>query len=197
MEAIKIIEREVSPLPAKANAIVINDSKTLEFAEGVLITIKQMRKKLEDVFSPIIKKAHEAHKEALNQMKKFSDPIDLAERVIKRKRADYLDELERVAREAAEKAKKQEEIAKEIGVEFVPEPVVQPIIQKTEGISDKKVWKFRIKDEKLIPREFLMVDERKISGVVKSMGKDAERLVTGIECYQERETSVRKSGGAF
>ena len=40
--------------------------------------------------------------------------------------------------------------------------------------------------------KFLMPDEKKISNLVRSLGKDAEKLVGGIQVYHE--TIVRAGG---
>lgn len=48
-------------------------------------------------------------------------------------------------------------------------PMVTAGIPKTSGQSIRESWSFEIVDAALIPREFLMVDEKKIGGVVRAM----------------------------
>jgi len=62
-------------------------------------------------------------------------------------------------------------------------PVIMPQIQKQKGESIRKIWKFRVIDEKLIPREYLTRDDKKIQGVVNSLKSDAN--IPGIEVYFE------------
>jgi hypothetical protein len=66
-------------------------------------------------------------------------------------------------------------------------PVILPKPEKTDGVSYVKVFKFEIVSEDLIPRVYLMVDEKKIGAVVRSMKYAIN--IPGIRIYEE--TSVR------
>lgn len=68
-------------------------------------------------------------------------------------------------------------------------PIVDSAPTKVSGISSRQNWKFEITDASLIPREYLMPDEKKISGVVKAM-KDATNI-SGIRAYPESVVSAR------
>jgi hypothetical protein len=67
-------------------------------------------------------------------------------------------------------------------------PVIMPQIQKQKGESTRKIWKFRVIDEKLIPREYLTRDDKKIQGVVNSLKSDAN--IPGIEVYFEESLAL-------
>jgi len=60
------------------------------------------------------------------------------------------------------------------------------IKEEAAGVTIRKIKKFRIIDENLIPREYLLVDETKIR---KAMF--ANLAVEGVEYYDEQTTSVR------
>lgn len=71
-----------------------------------------------------------------------------------------------------------------------PVPVIVPaMVESTEGVARRTTWKFRIENEALIPREFLMVDEKKIGGIVRAM-KGATRI-PGVVAYEEASVSFR------
>ena len=73
-------------------------------------------------------------------------------------------------------------------------PVVStpaPQAPKAAGVSVKTKPNFRIVAESKIGREYLMVDKVKIGKVVRAMGVDAERLIGGIEVYEEPVVSAR------
>lgn len=55
-------------------------------------------------------------------------------------------------------------------------------VPKVEGIAPREGFDFRVTDEKLIPREYLEVDESKIRGVVLRLGMDAK--IPGVEVFK-------------
>lgn len=60
---------------------------------------------------------------------------------------------------------------------------------RVSGISTRKLWAFRITNPALIPREFLLIDEQKIGGVVRAL-KDATNI-PGVEAYQKDSLASR------
>lgn len=54
-------------------------------------------------------------------------------------------------------------------------------------LSKKLSWKFEIKDESLIPREFLSIDEKKIKIAIKA----GVRVIAGISIEEEIEIDLR------
>lgn len=67
--------------------------------------------------------------------------------------------------------------------------IVQKQVPKTEGVSGALNWKFRIVDESLIPRKYLIVDEKTIGGVVRAEKGKTE--IPGIEVYPESGARFR------
>jgi hypothetical protein len=105
-------------------------------------------------------------------------------------------------RKIAEEMKKQEEemkLAQALALEQAgekelaeavleqPSNIVPLIVAKPEipnvGVSFRKVWKFRIVNPDLIPREYLKIDEVKIGQVVRAM-KDGTNI-PGVEVFTE------------
>ena len=71
-------------------------------------------------------------------------------------------------------------------------PVVVPkSVPKVSGMSIRDNWKFKITNEKLIPREYLKVDEVKIGQVVRAL-KSATNI-PGVEVYNEGTVSGRRA----
>jgi hypothetical protein len=62
-------------------------------------------------------------------------------------------------------------------------PVISREVPKVAGLANRKVWKYRIKDASLLPREFTKPDDQKIAGVVRAMKADTK--IPGIEVYSE------------
>lgn len=78
---------------------------------------------------------------------------------------------------------------------YEAEATVKPMIAECDfettvpGISVRIDRKFRITDETEIPREYTVVDEKKIAAVVKALGEQVN--IPGIQFYEERIVSVR------
>jgi hypothetical protein len=199
-------------VPDQASAIIINSNEDYTRAGQLLITIKGIRKKIEETFKPIKQKMDAAKKEVLDQEKAADAPLAAAEAIIKPRIAQWNAEQERI-RQAEEKrlqeiARKEEEdrqIAAAIAAEHSGNkeeaeaiieapvqaaPVVVPkLVPKVAGVSFTKQWKFRITDEAKIPRQYLCVDEQKIGAVVRAM-KDAANI-PGVEVYSVDSVSSR------
>ena len=71
--------------------------------------------------------------------------------------------------------------------------VVAPIISlepdKAEGIATRKMWKFEIVNEAIIPRAYLKIDESKIRSVVTAMKDQAN--IPGVRVYAEDIIAAR------
>lgn len=106
------IAAKVSPLPAKARTFIIRDNASYEAAAEFLKGIKSLRAEVDAAFDPIISKAHETHKAALDQKRKSEEPLIEAERIMKKSVAGYLDvkEQERLVEEARIRQEYQDKI---------------------------------------------------------------------------------------
>ncbi|KJS85012.1 MAG: hypothetical protein JM58_09615 [Peptococcaceae bacterium BICA1-8] len=173
------LEQEASLILAEAQQYNIVNQEQFNAVGEELRRIKGVRKQVDDLFDTIIKKAHEAHKEAIGSKKKLTDPLDLAEKSFKKSMLAYQQEQERIARveqerlriAAEEKARKEREkleakamreIEKgneekaetlmEQAEELVPFiTVVAPQFEKVSGISTKKTWKARVTNPEQVP----------------------------------------------
>lgn len=202
----EIVSKKALSIPEQARAIKIVDAETYSQAGEVLITIKGLRKEIGAAFDPIIKKAHEAHKEAKAQKDKAEAPLIEAENILKPAISAYDREQERIRREEEERqreiARKAEEERKlreaeqaekegrtEEAQAIIEEPVYVPpvVLEKTtpkvSGISKQTIWKFRIVDQNKIPREYMMPDQVKIGGVVRATKGSIQ--ISGVEIYSE------------
>ncbi len=99
VEIAQIEERAVA-IPEKARSITVRDDESLNAASSFLASVKALRKEIAETFDPMIKKAHEAHREALSQKKRFETPLLDGEKIVKRTIADYMEEQERIRRDA-------------------------------------------------------------------------------------------------
>jgi len=95
------LEQKALSFPEQALVYKVADQATLNKANDFLLAIKMMQKEINETFDPVIKKAHDAHKEAVAQKKKHEAPLKEAEGIVKGAIGSYLAEQRRL-QEAAE-----------------------------------------------------------------------------------------------
>src|SRR4030042_2943913 len=99
---ITAIASEALTYPEKAKEIKIRDQVSLDTATAFLRAVKGLLGKIAETFDPIIKQAHEAHKQAIEQRKKHEEPLLQAERIIKTEMGRYLAAQDRTRGDAGE-----------------------------------------------------------------------------------------------
>ena len=109
MKDLEQLKKDALGFPDRAKQIIVYNGVTLSKANEFLQSIKLLMKEIANTFNPIIKKAHEAHKEAVTKKKEHEAPLIEAENTIKLNIGSYLEEQARIRREAEEKAQKEEE----------------------------------------------------------------------------------------
>jgi hypothetical protein len=206
MEELKKIDSVALSYVEKAKGFLIATNADYESAGSFLLLLKGLQKEIDKTFKPIIEKAHAAHKEAISQSKTHSKPVENAEKIIKDKIAIYLLECERKRREEQrrleeEARKRQEEEALQAAAEAESEQEAEEIIQeaietvpvvvaprvesKVDGISSRKVWKWRLVNAEKMNPKFMIPDEKRINMSVRALGKVAEATIGGIQVYEE------------
>jgi hypothetical protein len=185
------IENETTSLLIQAKQYQVTTAEQYQTVGNELMRIKGMRKRLDEMFDPGIKAAHEAHKVAVANKKKYTDQLDQAESTIKRALLVYNQEQQRIAREKEaelrrlaeeqaarerEKLLKQAVKAEEKGNDGKAEelfeqaenvipltPIVTPQVQKVEGIATRKTWKAVVDNPQLVPAYFNGIELRSIN----------------------------------
>ena len=176
---------------AQARTYKIENADQYQSAGGELLRIKSIKTQIAELFDPVVKRAHEAHKAATAARKKLTDPLDEAERAIKSAMGAYdydqrckaLEEEARLRREAEERAaaerakleakaekaleKGQEEKAEallEQAQSVIPmAPVVVPQTVKVAGVQTRYIRKARIIDATKVPAYWGGVELRTIN----------------------------------
>jgi hypothetical protein len=200
-------------VPEQAKEISIKTMDDYVRAGEIMLTIKAIRKKITDTFKPIKQKMDAAKQEVLDQERAADAPLKEAEALLSPQIIAWNREQERLRQEEEnrlrEEARKQEEerrlqeaiLAEQAGQKEEAEaimdtpvqvaPVVVPkSVPKVAGMSIRENWKFKITNERLIPREYLKVDEVKIGQVVRAL-KSATNI-PGVEVYNEGTVSGRQ-----
>jgi len=213
------VKTQALQLQAKVHSIIVRDQATLDAANDFLHDVDTMIGQIDNTFNPQIAKAHELHKSLLAEKKKFTEPLELAKKVVgqriavhvtalleKRKEAERVrlaaeEEARRLAEKAVEKVKELEANGEEGKaarmVERVHEQVNQiieaapeiPEEADTAGLVIREDWKYSIPEPSLLPREYLIPDEKKIGRIVRALKGDT--AIPGVRVWAEKSTAVR------
>lgn len=189
----------------QAKAFQITTQEERAAVDSFCVNLKALEKEVDAAYDEHIKAAHAAHKSLVAKKASYGQPIIEARNIAKGKLIAWdAAEAQRCAveearlRDEARKRAEDEALAKaERAAEFgddktadaiisapvVVAPVVMPEAPKSQTVLQTR-WKFRITNAALIPREYLVPDEKAIGGVVRST-KGAV-AIPGIEAYSER-----------
>jgi len=195
------IQKYITSLPVK-----ITDNETYLIFTDELKNIKSRLKVIDDRLTDPKEKARGVWQDWVDLIKELKAPLLEKETFYKKEISTYALEQERIRkaeedrlRAIAQKEEEERQLAAAVAAEqsgnkeeaeaIIEAPIqaapviVERTVPKVAGISMRENWKFRIVDEKKIPREFLKVDEVKIGGYVRSM-KSAGNI-PGVEIYNE------------
>jgi len=110
-----------------------------------------------------------------------------AERIAQEATRKEQERLRKAAEKKAAKAeaKGDEDKAQELreNVPVLPLPTVAPTPRRVAGVSTREIWKARIVDESLIPRKYLVVNEKMLGDIARSTKGAVE--IPGVEFYAE------------
>ena len=200
------IESQRNTLTTLAESMTVDTPAAYASAGSLHNDLMVLEKDIHERTDEPVALAHKTHKAIKALQNDLLGPVTTARKKVKQLMAGYDAEQERLRREeearlqkeadkqAEEAALRAAEAAEAAGDSEVAEaileapvaapPVILPSSTPKTGVSFREVWKFRVTDEKLIPRQYMMPDEKKIGGVVRAM-KDGTQI-PGIEVYSER-----------
>ncbi len=188
--------------------------ETIEPVSDTLRAIKLSMKEIEARRKEITNPLDEAKKAAMLQQNKMLAPMVQIEKQLKGKVGGYLSEKQRLQEEADRKLREAEIAKKEAAKaeimeqaemseselaldgaikidEEIEELKTAPITKIStahrgtfSGAYQKTVKKWRVVDKKLVPAEFLIVDEKQIGALVRAGRKE----IPGIRIWDERIT---------
>jgi len=194
-------------------ALVVNSPDSYTLAATILAGAKALTKAVVEHYAPMKRSADSAKKTILASERAELDQLDTVESFLKGKMLAYqqaesrkagieqlrlqaeADEAARLERAALEKlaarSKKpetRERYAEQAAAVITPVVSVVSEAPKLSGISTRKTWKARVVHPAIVPREFLMVDEKKLDAYARAMKQGAR--VEGVEFYAEESLAV-------
>lgn len=197
---------------AKNLALSIKDSATLDAAAKMMLGCKSHIKRIEDRFRQAKADARKAWQNWVDLENELIEPFQRIEReIIKPAMVRFNNEQERLRRQEEDKLRDEQrkraederikraaELEKEGDKQAAEElieapievaPVVVPKAEAPAGISYRDVWKYRVTDESKVPREYLVLDDKKVGAVVRALKGEAK--IAGIEVYAEKTVAGR------
>lgn len=199
---LKNSENKIQDLTDRANITIVNNQEDYNCAGNLCKEVKTLYKDIETSRKFFVNPYNLFVKKINSLFKDKTDFLDNAEKVIKNKMSAWYLEQERAAekeqqRIARENEKKMEKFNAK--VEKNPDKVYTPpvlneaevVIEKTSKTDTatstlKKIPKWRLVNIYQVPREYLIINTKKMDAVVK-----AGVQVPGIEIYQEISLSIR------
>jgi len=168
--------------------------------------IETLRKETVEPYNQEVKSINQYFKSLIARFEPEKNRLETETKNWLRRQREIAEQKAREERRIAEEKAIQEAIVKEqkmreagiekpiVEVAIIPETVVRETKlsdSNSSGIGTMRIAKWEIIDFNLIPREFLIVDEKKVNALRKSMGVDAESTIQGIRFFYE-ETLVRR-----
>lgn len=167
-------------------------------------------KRLEDwgfeAFHAAVSHAHKMISQAGELRNRYTVPCACAQTALKSKLEAFAREerqraeLARQLAEEAERKARREEAARlaALGKEKeavavvsapMPAPKIEPPPKKIKGISSRQVWRAKIVNVDLVPREYMIPDQKMLDQKVNA--SKGAITIPGVEVYEDAVTSVR------
>jgi len=151
-------------------ALVVNSQPRLDMAGELLKQVKGKVKKLEAERKKITKPLLDAKKAVDNLFRPATDAAALVEELLKKAISGYIDG-QRAAKVAALQAGDHE------GALATTEP------ELPAGVSTRTVWKWKLVDVNLVPREYWVIDAARVQEHVDRFKGQSQ--IPGIEAFPE------------
>ena len=217
-DKLQIIEEEQKSILDTIKEISIKSEEDNIKAGNFLKQIKPVIKNIKEYWKPLKESAKKAHSDLCAKEKEMLEPLELAEVQIKAKMSVYITEQEEKARreqEALRKAQEEEALkqlaeaeklkaeGKDIEAQMQEEmafaidevkTVVQPTIQKQEGISYMTDYAVEIVDSTKVPTHVNGIEIRPVDAqAIKKLAKASKGQIQidGIRILEKKIMKVR------
>jgi hypothetical protein len=190
---VEAVRQEIAPIVEQAKSLEILTAEHFEDASRFLKSVKTAQKVASEFFAPMKKKAHDAWKAIKAKENETLAPLSEAEAMLKRKMLSYNREQEAIRREEQRKLQakadadarkererleklaasrktpeKQEEYREAAAAIVAPVVEVAPVVPKVKGQTIRKTWKAEVVDVALVPREYMVVNQKALDAIARS-----------------------------
>jgi len=211
----KELEAKSTDLAVRAHQLVpIQDSVQYRDAIDLGRSLKAMEDGIQEFWGPLVQSAHQQHKALVKRRDDMCAPVQIAIAKIKTLIGAYDQqqerlrrEQERIAQEALRREQKEtaireaqalqasgdsegaEQVISQAAASPAPAVVIPSMVPKVTGKSSRTIWRYRVVNPELVPKEYMMVDEIKLGQIVRAL-KGSTRI-PGIQVYEESVVSLR------
>lgn len=162
---------------------VVETDAQQEQVVGVLRNVKERYRVLEDKRTEITKPLNAALRAVNDLFRAPKQRFEDLEKLLKSKISTYLDSKERANTLALQAAA----VAPTVQAAQLAMQVVAPVAPPA-GVSVRKVWKFEVTDQNLVPRELCSPDAKKIEAAFHNGVTE----IPGVRFYQEPVVTARR-----
>ncbi|KKM26707.1 hypothetical protein LCGC14_1581980 [marine sediment metagenome] len=178
------IRKQNSPIVAEANKLVINTAEGENKAFEALKVIKERLEFVENKRTVITKPLNKSLREVNTLFKELSGPLKTADDIIRKKILLFHEEQRVIAEKEEAKRHRIQEAHRKKGHKIHAPAVVEP---ERGNSTTQKRWVFEVKDIKLVPEEYLVVD----TSVVNNAIANGTREIKGLRIFQRESITVR------
>lgn len=180
---------QAQQVAASVPTLTITTAEEYQQAAAGLVELKGRWKVVEDKRTSMVKPLNDVVKSINGMFKPVLDSWDRTMDVVKRAMQDFQvreAEVQRKALEAAAALAQQGQTGEQFTA-LVAQGSAMPV--KAQGISSRAVWRWRVVDAAVVPREYLSIDPAKVDAAVKAQQDGVK--IPGIEVYREEIMAVR------
>lgn len=211
------LQQEIAVIEGVAANYIVTTPEQYADAGEQLMIVKSHQKVVEEERTKITKPMNDGLKAANAFFKKFSERLDSIESKFKtaliayktaedqKLRADQAREEEKARKERekleAQAAKASAAGREERAAELLQRAaaVVAPIViadapSKVTGISMRDAWEYEVIDLSLVPREFMILNEKAVNAWVGSMKGDTKIPGIRVSCRKVMAATARAAG---
>ncbi len=182
---LELVQKEVEEFLYQNQEITVSTQEDYTKATDTLKVINGKIKKLEEKRVEWTKPILEAKRKIDDDFKQAIKPLEEYVATVKTKMLDwYRGEQKRLDEEQKKLEAKALEDAKKNKQSEVVVPIVNEVKSHRGDLATatvSKKWMYKLLDENLVPREYLIVDESKIKLAIK----EGTRKIAGVEIYED------------
>lgn len=197
-------------LLSHATDLIIQNQIAYDHSATFRIEIKRELKNIEELRKFMKEPVLTAGRRIDDLFRPSLDNLKKADELTERERIRFFNEQEQIRREQERKlqqeadrkrqeALKKAEIARENGQDIKAEkyeekanntiaPTLAPRVEKTKGTVIKKLWRARIIDEASVPRDFLIIDMKKLNDFARATR--GTMPIAGVQFYYDEIEST-------
>lgn len=198
------VEQKVAQFLKEAHALEIKENDDYQYAAEILMQEKTVYKFVENFYKPTKDAMNTAKAELMKNIRAHTEPLDLAEGIIKKKMGfwDEVQEEKRIKEERrilAELETKEEDRRLDEAVEtgdesILEEPIIVPMPRvqgtpKVKGISYRDNYKCKLVDIAKVPLAYLMFNKEKAEKMANATKGTIS--IEGVKIWKEKIIAAR------